>query len=178
MTIQQLLLTSDDDVLPKGGRSRKVAQEVATREHLATRGWKLERNADINIHSPLSTACDSVEKLNSVDEIYMYLQFEDWARCVSRWGGRLPDGVAEAASCARRAALEGDHPLARMWRSLANRATSSRAAGWSVSSKPGAVRAELRQPLLQWTALTRMPSAPQDSGQHSRSSASGPFGHV
>ena len=67
MTIQQLLLTSDDDVLPSRGSSRKVAEEVATREHLATRGWKLVRNADINIHSPLSTACDSVEKLNSVD---------------------------------------------------------------------------------------------------------------
>ena len=67
MIIQQLLLTSDDDVLPIGGSSRKVAEEVATREHLPTRGWKLVRNADINIHSPLSTACDSVENLDSVD---------------------------------------------------------------------------------------------------------------
>ena len=67
MTIQQLLLTCDDDVLPIKGRSSKMAEEVAAREHLATRSWKLVRNADINISRPVSTACDSVENLDSVD---------------------------------------------------------------------------------------------------------------
>ena len=67
MTIQHLLLTCDDDVLPIIGRSSKMAEEVATGEHLASRSWKLIGNADINIHSPISTPWDSVENLDYVD---------------------------------------------------------------------------------------------------------------
>ena len=44
-----------------------MAEESAAKEHLAARSWKLVRNADINISSPSSTACDSVENLDPVD---------------------------------------------------------------------------------------------------------------
>ena len=44
-----------------------MSEEGATRKHLATRRWKLVRNADINIFSSVSTAVDSVENLYSLD---------------------------------------------------------------------------------------------------------------
>ena len=44
-----------------------MSEEGATRKHLATRSWKLVRNVDINIFSPVSTAVDSVENLYSLD---------------------------------------------------------------------------------------------------------------
>ena len=54
-------------MLPVSGRSSKVSEEGATREHPAARDWKLIRNADINISSPVSTARDAVENLNCRD---------------------------------------------------------------------------------------------------------------
>ena len=44
-----------------------MSEAGATRKHLATRRWKLVRNADINIFSSVSTAVDSVENLYSLD---------------------------------------------------------------------------------------------------------------
>ena len=45
-------------------RSIKMAKEGAARKHLAARSWKLVRNADVDISSPISTAVCSVEYLN------------------------------------------------------------------------------------------------------------------
>lgn len=60
-------LTWDDDVLPISARSSKMPEEGATREHLAGRGRKLVRNADIDISSSLPTAVNSVEYLNPLN---------------------------------------------------------------------------------------------------------------
>ena len=44
-----------------------MAKEVTARKHLIARGWKLIRNADINISSSISTAVSSVDYLNPFD---------------------------------------------------------------------------------------------------------------
>ena len=54
-------------MLPISARSSKMAKEGAAREHLACRGRKLIRDADIDISSSFPTAILSVEKLNPVD---------------------------------------------------------------------------------------------------------------
>ena len=62
--ILQQLLTWDDYVLSISGRSIEMPQQGAARKHLAARSWKLVRNADVDISSPISTAVCSVEYLN------------------------------------------------------------------------------------------------------------------
>ena len=56
-----LSLTWDDDVLPISARSSKMAEEGATRKHLASRGWKLIRDADIDISSSIPIRSNAVE---------------------------------------------------------------------------------------------------------------------
>ena len=62
-----LNLTWDDDMLPISARSSKMAKEGSAREHLACRGRKLIRDADIDISSSFPTPILSVENLNPVD---------------------------------------------------------------------------------------------------------------
>ena len=54
-------------MLPISARSSKMAKEGSAREHLACRGRKLIRDADIDISSSFPTAILSVENLNLVD---------------------------------------------------------------------------------------------------------------
>ena len=54
-------------MLPISGRSSKMTKEGAAREHLASRGRKLIRDADIDISSSFPTAIMSVEYLNPLN---------------------------------------------------------------------------------------------------------------
>ena len=95
MIILQLSLTWDDDVLPISARSSKMAKEGSAREHLACRGRKLIRDADIDISSSVPTAILSVENLNPVDG--------DWGAVVNGKPGCSV--VACVADCAGNCAV-------------------------------------------------------------------------
>ena len=82
-------------MLPTGSRSSEMAKKGAARKHLAARSWKLVRNADVDISSPISTAVCSVEYFNPLNKGTCAVVNGDPGCCVVVGGGRADSTVRQ-----------------------------------------------------------------------------------